>query len=211
MSTAMQQALHPANASFRALGRRVQSHPRICYVQAAAIGPVANLDIKLAQIARLGFSHLLISSPFSAARASQIQDFKRLHEALQVLGDAYHGLRDIARRCAAAGLALWTDVMPDYVAANGTVANERPDLFRAPDPARALDPRSYLPEGNVAAARFGEAGEALVEFWVQQIRVWREAGVSGIRFASLRRLPPPLLRQIVDTLRADNADVTLAG
>jgi starch synthase (maltosyl-transferring) len=180
-----------ARAPVRAASRPAQIEPaalRIYYLHTLLAGPLERWDAPLTTIARLGFSHVLISPPFLADDVFATQDFDRLHPALATGDDAATVLRRMAELCRAHGMALLLDVMPDHVAADGRVARERPDVFRAPDPARALDPRSYAPAGDVALARFDDAEAAVADFWAGRLGGWRDAGVAGFRLASLRQM-----------------------
>ena len=191
--------------------RPAQEGPRICYVSPLRAGPLAGWASMLDGIARLGFSHILIAPPFHAKDLFLAEDFDRPHAVLEAGDDGPAALRAIAAACAAHGLIPLLDVMPDHVAAGGRIAAEHPDLFRAPDPARALDPRSYAPEGEVAVARFGEADEALAAWWGERLRAWQDTGFAGFRLASLAAIPPAALRALAGHARRDGWRCLLLG
>jgi starch synthase (maltosyl-transferring) len=185
--------------------------PRIYYLNPLAAGPIRDWSRPVAHAAALGFTHVLAAPPFQAKHIFIAEDFERPHPALQAGDDALAALQAFAGACRAHALAPLLDVMPDHVAADGRIARERPDLFRAPDPSRALDPRFYAPEGNIAPARWGEADEALVQYWTERLHLWRSTGIAGFRFASLRAIPPLCLRSIAASLHAGDATTRLMG
>jgi starch synthase (maltosyl-transferring) len=199
----------PAPELARAAG--APATPRIYYLSPLAAGRLDAWPPHLQRAATLGFTHLLLAPPFAARELFAVEDFERPHPCLQAGDDAALVLRRIAEMCRESGLVPLLDVMPDYVAAEGRIARERPELFRSPDPARALDPRSYAPEGEIASARYEEAAEALAAWWTERLLLWRGAGFAGFRLASLRAIPPPLLTEIARRLRADGAAALLLG
>lgn len=183
---------------------------RLYYVSPLCAGPLAAWGAHLDRAARLGFSHVLIAPPFMAADLFLVEDFDRPHPVLAAGNDALAALRAIAETCIAHGLAPLLDVMPDRVAARGHIAATRPDLFRATDPARALDPRFYAPEGDSAVARFDDAAEVLTDWWGEQLLLWQEAGFAGFRLASLRAITPAALRRLAARLH-ENRRCLLLG
>ena len=185
--------------------------PRIYYINPLRAGPLARWGAVLDHAARLGFSHVLVAPPFSGDDLFLAADFDRPHAALAAGADAAAALHAIARACAARGLAPLLDVMPDRVAAGGRIAAARPDLFRAPDPARALDPRSYAPEGDSAVARFDDAAEALADWWGERLCQWQDAGFVGFRLASLSAIPSAALRRLAGHARRDGRRCLLLG
>ena len=82
-------------------------------------------------------------------------------------------------------------------AADGPVVQGRPELFHLPDPARALDPRSYDANGDAARARFDTAADALAPWWAQLLASWVTVGVAGFRFLGLEHVPPAALAAIL--------------
>ena len=185
--------------------------PAVFYLHPLRAGPLPAWPAHLDRAARLGFSHVLIAPPFRGEDLFLAADFDRPHVALQAGEDASAALRRIADLCAAHGLVPLLDVLPDRVAAGGRIAAARPDLFRTPDPARALDPRSYAPEGDSAVARFDDAPEALAVWWAGRLRLWQDAGFAGFRLASLRAIPPDALRWLAGDLRRDGRACLLLG
>jgi starch synthase (maltosyl-transferring) len=188
-----------------------QTPPRIYHFSPLLAGPLSQWDGHLQRAAQLGFSHLLLAPVFEAADLFAVRDYDRPLARLDSGSDAPATLAAIAAACARHGLVPLLDVMPDHVAADGRVAAERPDLFRSPDPARALDPRGYAPEGNIAVARYDDAAEALADWWAERLLAWHQAGMAGFRFASLRRLPPETLGRIASRLGPVEARPLLLG
>ncbi|MBN9510078.1 MAG: DUF3416 domain-containing protein [Alphaproteobacteria bacterium] len=183
--------------------------PRIYYLHPLAAGALRAWDAHLARAARLGFSHLLIAPPFAAEDLRAAEDFDRPHPALAAGDDSLAALHAIAEACAAHGLVPLLDVVLDRVAGGGAMAAARPDLFRAPDPARALDPRSYPADGDVAAARFDVAAEPLAHWWAAQLASWHQAGMRGFRFDGLAAVPAQALRRTIALLRDEAPDALL--
>ena len=188
-----------------------EAAPRIYFLSPLRAGPLAEWDAHLERAARLGFSHVLVAPPFRGEDLYLAEDFNRPHPALSAGEDAHAALRRIAAGCVAHGLAPLLDVLPDRVAAGGHIATGRPDLFRAPDPARALDPRSYAPEGDSAVARFDDAAEALADWWGEWLCRWQDAGFVGFRLASLAAIPPHALRHLAHVARRDGRRCLLLG
>ncbi len=185
--------------------------PAVFYLHPLRAGPLAAWPAHLDRAARLGFSHVLIAPPFRGDDLFLSEDFDRPHPDLQAGDDAVAALRRIADLCAAHGLVPLLDVLPDRVAAGGPIATAHPDLFRAPDPARALDPRSYAPEGDSAPARFDDAPEALAAWWAERMLLWRDAGFAGFRLVSLRAIPPGALRRLAAQVRGNGRACLLLG
>ncbi len=154
---------------------------------------------------------VLIAPPFAAEDLRVAEDFDRAHPALAAGDDALAALHAIAAACTAHGLVPLLDVVLDRVAAGGPMAAARPDLFRAPDPARALDPRSYPAAGDIAAARFDDAAEPLARWWAAQLASWHQAGMRGFRFDGLGGAPAHALRRTIALLREDAPDALLLG
>ncbi len=185
--------------------------PAVYYLSPLRAGPLDAWGAHLDRAAGLGFSHVLIAPPFRGDGLFLADDFDRPHSVLQAGDDAAGALRAIAETSAARGLVPLLDVLPDRVAAGGRIAAARPDLFRPPDPARALDPRSYMPEGDSAVARFDDAPEALAAWWAERLRRWLDAGFAGFRLTSLRAIPPATLRDLAEAVRRDGRACLLLG
>lgn len=185
--------------------------PRIFWLDPRDAGKLADWGGVLDGARQLGFSHVLVAPPFAGRDPLAAEDFDRPHPALAAGDDAQAVLQRIAGACAERGLIPLLDVMTDYVAAGGTIASTRPDLFRSPDPARALDPRAYAPEGNIALARFDDATSALTAWWAERLRHWQDAGFAGFRLLSLRAIQPAVLRRLSATLREDGRSCLLFG
>ncbi len=185
--------------------------PRIYYLHPLRAGALAAWGVHLDRAARLGFSHLLLAPPFRGADLFVAEDLDRPHPALAAGEDAEDALRRIVAACAAHGLTPLLDVMPDHLAAAGPTAAAHPHIFRPPDPARALDPRSYAPEGDVARARFDDAAEAVAAWWGAKLRHWQEIGFAGFRLASLAAIPAAALRLLAATAREGGRRLLLLG
>ena len=204
-------ALSHAETALRSAEAATSLRPRIYYFHPLLAGRLDAWDRHLVRASAAGFSHVLFAPPFLADNLFVVQDFDRPHQSLGGSGDALATLRRIAERCAAHGLRPLLDVMPDHVAAGGATATRRPDLFRTPDPARALDPRGYAPEGGIATARFDDAADAVTAWWAARLLAWREAGMQGFRLASLRAIGPAALRALSGALHLDDPMAILLG
>jgi starch synthase (maltosyl-transferring) len=185
--------------------------PRVYYLHPLRAGALADWGAHLDHAARLGFSHALLAPPFHGPDLFLAGDLDRPHAALAAGNDAAEALRRIVAACAAHGLVPLLDVMPDRLAAGGPTAAAHPRLFRAPDPERALDPRTYAPEGDSARARFDDAAEAVAVWWGERLRDWQEIGFAGFRLASLAAIPPAALRLLAATARAGGRRTVLLG
>ena len=175
--------------------------PRIYYLDPLAAGPLAGWAGHLDRAAALGFSHVLLAPPFASDDLFLAASFDRPHPAMRAGEDAAAALHRIAALCAGRGLTPLLDVMLGRVAAGGDIAAAEPGLFRAPDPARALDPRSYSAAGDAAEARFADAAPALTEWWGARLRGWRDLGFAGFRLLALDAVPPSALRALTAAAR----------
>ncbi len=211
MTSAIDSPAAEATAPAPVRGTDGDAPPAIYYLSPLIAGALAGWGPHLDRAAELGFSHVLVAPPFRGDDLFLVDDFDRPHPVLRAGEDALAALHAIADSCRARGLTPLLDVLPDRVAAGGRVAGARPDLFRAPDPARALDPRFYVAEGDCAVARFEDSPEAVTDWWSERLRLWQDAGFTGFRLASLRAIPPAALRRLTDVARQGGRACLLLG
>ncbi len=186
---------------------RAAAAPRVYYLHPLLAGPLAGWPGLFADIAALGFSHVLIAPPFATPPGGSLflsASHTRLHEALRAPGDADTALRDLARAARAAGLVLLLDLVADRVAAGSALATAPGTPFMSD--AYDLNPTRLDPEGEAATASLDPAHlPALIDFWRSRLLHWVALGVGGIRLLGLPRLPAALVRGLANALTADGA------
>jgi starch synthase (maltosyl-transferring) len=188
----MEQFAQGVSESDRPRAPKNQS-PRIYYVNPRAVGPLDGWQHVCARAADLGFSHVLTAPIFAGPSVFQSADFNIAADELHT-SDANIAIRDISEICRSHGLSLMLDVVPDRVAASGSIAATRPDLFGLRNAGQNLDPRSFGPSVAVALAKFDTNTEALAHWWADHLIMWSQAGVSGFRLTSMVGVPPRFVR-----------------
>jgi starch synthase (maltosyl-transferring) len=185
--------------------------PRIYYVHPLLAGPLECWPTHLDRAAAAGFTHILLAPPFRADSVLLAEDFDRPHSALNAGDDALAALGRVADLSARAGLVPLLDVMLDGVAAGGATAARRPDIFRAPDPARWLDPRFYTRGGTFSPSRFDDAAEATTLWWRERLAAWLGTGLRGFRFVGLGAVGPAALRALTASVHAGDPSALALG
>jgi len=155
--------------------------PRIYMVNPLQAGPIAQWGDLFDRIAGLGFTHVLTAPLFAGPSLNLPADFGHLQEALDWRRTADEALGHLADAARSRGLGLLLDLSPGAVAANGTVMQQAPALFRANPAGESLDPRSYGAEADAAAANWAEAAGALGQFWAEWLAHSQALGVGGFR------------------------------
>ena len=205
-----QQVAEPETRSPPAGPGRGTQAPRIYYLHPLLAGPVPEWHGHFAEIARLGFDHVLVAPPFAAGPSGDLflpADYRRLDARLGWTGDANEALQHLAKVCGKNGLTLLLDVVLDQVAADSPEALRHPDLFAAADDAVALDPRGQ--GGNFEAARLRPDAPGVVEWWAAQLARWVRAGVGGFRVLPSNALSPADLASIIGAARQDQGSEAL--
>ena len=157
--------------------------PRIYFVHAPLIGPLAAWPAQFAHAAALGFDHLLIGGLFQPGRAGHafvVGDHTRLHPVFGTERPAAEVLRTLAADARAQGLTLLADLAVDRIAADGALFAAHPDWFQPLDSeASRLDPRHAHRDDSVALFDFArnDLNEApLVDWWTQTLLALADAG-----------------------------------
>ncbi len=122
-----------------------------------------------------------------------------------MLGDAAPAVPGHDRHTVLIDLAL------DRVAVDSLPARARPDLYPAPSPSEALDPRRGFAETVATAALRGdaEATEAGICWGGVLGDFARQYGIAGARLLGLTRLPPGLVAPLLAGLRKAAPDAIL--
>ncbi len=155
-------------------------------------GKLRDWPERLRAVAGMGFTHVVLASPFAAASVLLADDLDAPHPALAWDGDAASALRFFNEACRACGLAWLLDVVLDRVAPGGVVAQANPGLFAEPVRDR-IDPR----QGEAAAhARFETEAGPLAAWWAERLAGWSRAGAAGFRLLGLDATPPEFVRAL---------------
>ena len=181
---------------------RGSASPRIYMLNPLLAGPISEWGRWLDRAAALGFTHVLTAPLFAGPSLLLPKAFDRVHPALGWTASAEDALRLFAEACRARRLAPLLDVYPSQVAAEGSLGQGHPALFRQSEAGRSLDPRRYGPAAEAAEARWDEAAAALGTFWSQWLANWQNAGIAGFRL-DLQAIPTAVLPGFVEQLRAD--------
>ena len=185
---------------------------RIFYMDPALIGALPRWDAPLDDCARMGFDTVLIAPPFAPGATRDpflAGDYARTNASLEWERDAVSALGALAERCAARGLGLELDVRLDASAAENPAVRAEPDLYRL----RALrdgeppDPRRIAEAPAAAVARFDDTAHAarLGDIWIERLRKWRDAGVTGFRFLAPQRVPAEVWTRVLAPLSSGAA------
>ena len=175
--------------------------PRLYYMSPLLAGPLRDWEARFAWIASLGFDRVVVASPFRPVRHGSLMlpaTFEALHPALEWDGTCDEGLAAISRKGHANGLSVLIDTRLDRVADGSPLSRLPGGPFDRPD--TTLDPRRFDPDGDAAHATLDnlEGVDRLGRFWATILGGWAACGISGVRFASLRGVPPGLIRHIAD-------------
>jgi starch synthase (maltosyl-transferring) len=194
-----------AGAVVKADSRRACDHalpPRIYYLHPWLEAP-ASWPAVAGHAADLGFSHVLLGWPFGSER-----DFFGTLDLQSAAGsEASEAIRTLAQACSARSLHLWLDLSLDRIAGHGTLASQRPDLYR-PVTSPLLDPRAIVS----ADSRFAAVETPdFVPFWRDTLRGWQSLGVSGVRCHNASAVPLEIWDELLAASRADAAGFRSLG
>ncbi|MCX4164060.1 MULTISPECIES: maltotransferase domain-containing protein [Paraburkholderia] len=187
--------------------------PRIYFVHAPLIGPLAAWPAQFAHAAALGFDHLLIGGLFQPGRSGHAfvtADHARLHPVFATERPAAEVLRTLAAEARAHGLTLLADLAVDRVAVDSALYAAHPDWFQPLDSEAArLDPRHAHRDDSVALFDFtrdftrNDLNEApLIDWWTQTLLALADAGLGGFRFDSPHRVPRAVWQRLRAAVRA---------
>jgi starch synthase (maltosyl-transferring) len=182
---------------------------RIYYLHPLLAGPLTAWNAWIEHAAALGFRQLLVAPPFEPSACGDVfvtRDFDRLHPALGADGDATTRLAQIAKACRAHDLELWLDLPLDELAADAPVRQEHPAWFRAVAAQHGTpDPRWTPSESDSARWRFNDPDvvDAACQWWIDRLRRWTAAGVSGFRLVHPQRLGAAVWKTLFDAVRVD--------
>jgi starch synthase (maltosyl-transferring) len=110
---------------------------------------------------------------------------------------------DVIAQARKQSLAAIVDIDSRRVPDDAPVVTQHPSWFRHPD--ADADPRfdaSQRTRGNAFACARGDAGDAFVAWWIDELAAAAEAGVAGVRIAHATHFRPETVRAIVDGVRA---------
>ncbi|MBB5694574.1 maltotransferase domain-containing protein [Muricoccus pecuniae] len=161
------------------------------------LGPLAGWGAELERIAALGFRAVCMPPPLAPGRSGdplQVADHDRPHPALEAGTDGTAAIAAIAEACRMAGLELWLDLAPGYVAAEGALAASHPEWFAGagdvlPDPRGGVVPPGLL--------RLNLSAEGPLAFWEARLRDWIGAGASGFRALRPGEVPAPAWGRLI--------------
>ncbi len=181
---------------------------RACYLLPSQLSPLADMAAVYGRCAALGFSHVVVPSPFAAGAdvlAARLGDPARLGAGWAWSGSAQDGLARLAAQARDAGLDLVVDLRLDEVDAASPLVAAHPDCFR---PRRSSDgpppdPRREPAAPSAAIARFRSHPGALTAWWRDTLGHWRDAGIAGFRCLWPQRVPAQAWRELIDGLTGD--------
>jgi starch synthase (maltosyl-transferring) len=167
------------------------------------LGPLSGWGAELERIAALGFGAVCLPPPLAPGRSGNlldVADHDRPHPLLEAGMDGTAAIAAIAQACRAAGLGLWLDLAPQYVAAEGALPAMHPDWFRRPE-ANLPDPRGGAVPMGMLPLDFSAEGP--LGFWEARLRDWVAAGVSGFRALQPGEVPAPAWGRLISAVGAD--------
>ena len=159
-------------------------HPAIYYINPlhAAIGEWPHA---FARAASMGFNTVLLATPFATA-AGVTQDYDVVDERLGG-GDALKILLDASAAAKQAGLVLTLDLDISRIAIGSPLLDEYPDWF------------IHTAEG--AAFRFLAENDATVDWWIERLAAFQDAGIAGFRCLSTTSIPPAVWSRLIDAAK----------
>lgn len=181
--------------------RRAEAAPRIYYLH-PWLGGELTWRASAQQAKRLGFSHLLLAWPFSAAAdlfLTRSVTHIREREAKPILSE-------LAQDCRELGLQLWIDLAVTRAEASGPLAASHTGCW-APLRGEPLDPRTiHVLDAAQPAFWDEQASRHLTAFWQGVVAGWQELGVSGLRCHDAKALPAERWAEILAPARAADPD-----
>ncbi|WP_250876824.1 maltotransferase domain-containing protein [Luteibacter anthropi] len=185
---------------------------RIYYLHPRLAGPLTAWNAWIEHAASLGFAQLLVAPPFDASACGDIfvtRDVEHLDASIAD-GDAEARLGQIAKACRARKLELWLDLPLDELASDAPLRQEHPEWFRAVAAQHGTpDPRWTPSESESVRWRLNDpdVAGAATQWWIDRLRRWVAAGVTGFRLLHPQRLPASLWKTLIDAVRRDVPDV----
>ncbi|GGK31318.1 maltotransferase domain-containing protein [Salinarimonas ramus] len=165
----------------------IQTAPRIYYLHHRLVGPLGRFVEHFDRIARLGFTHVLVSPIYAPGRSGDTffpADHEAAHPALETEYGAHDVVRWLVEKASEKGLALMLDVAPQSFALEHPFVEEAPDCFtvRRETPFGIIDPRHPAsPQGTAMSRIADNCGERLEGFWTPKLAAYAELGVAGFR------------------------------
>ncbi len=184
--------------------------PKIYYFHPLLAGPCVSWPRHLRRARDLGFDHLLTAPLFAPGRDGNIfltADDDKVHPALKEARSAVEVITELATSCRQVGLKLFADVVVGRMAADASVAQDKPGWFHVRNSTgERVDPRSPLRQTEAAYARFDEPGIApdLEAWWVARLLRLAQAGVMGFRCAEPHLVPPAAWRRVISAVKERN-------
>lgn len=185
---------------------------RIYYLHPLLAGPLTAWNAWIDHAAGLGFAQLLVAPPFEASACGDIfvtRDVERLSPAIAD-GDAVTRLGQIAKACRAKKLECWVDLPLDEFASDAPLRQEHPEWFRTVAAQHGTpDPRWTPSESDSVRWRLNDpdVAGAATQWWIDRLRRWVAAGVTGFRLLHPQRLPASLWKTLIDAVRHEVPDV----
>jgi len=179
--------------------------PRLYHLHPLLLGPLPAWDAAFAQAASLGFDTVLLAPPFapgSSGNLYHLGDPDRPHPILESMADATATLALLAERARGHGLALFLDILPARVAADGALAAAEPGWFEDAAGSGPPDPRRPPPDRGALRPRWDDPGvaDALHGWWEDRLRRWAAAGVAGFRCNAPAEVPAAFWRRLTEAL-----------
>jgi starch synthase (maltosyl-transferring) len=187
---------------------------RIYYLHPLLAGPMTAWNAWIEHVASLGFRQLLIAPPFDASSSGDVfvtRDFNRLNPAIASDGDATERLAQIAKACRAHQLELWLDLPLDELASDAPLRQEHPEWFRPVAAQHGTpDPRWSPSESDAVRWRLNDpdVAGAASQWWVEQLKRWTAAGISGFRLMHPQRLRAEGWKTLIDAVHDGAPDVS---
>src|ERR1700754_630923 len=190
---------------------------RIYYLHPLLAGPMTAWNAWIEHAASLGFRQLLVAPPFETSPCADVfvtRDFDRLNTAIAADGDATTRLAQIAKACRAHDLEFWLDLPLDELASDASVRQEHPEWFRAVAAQHGTpDPRWTPSESDSVRWRLNDPDvvDAASQWWIDRLRRWTAAGVSGFRLVHPQRLRAGVWQTLIDAVHADTPGVAFVA
>jgi starch synthase (maltosyl-transferring) len=181
--------------------------PKIYHLHPLVAGTLSEWSGHFARCRAMGFNTVCVAPPFMPGASGDIfitADHETLHPALGWAGPADAGIAEVAGAAAGQGLALWLDLAIDRVAIDASVRQRQERWFTTGGCGALPSPRRTPYRLDVAYARLEqtETAQAMAAWWLDRLGRLVEAGIAGFRCLEPDRVPPPLWRQIIGSVRA---------
>ena len=171
--------------------------PRIYYLHPRLTAGGSGWEEQVGRAQNLGFDHILLGWPFAEGR-----DLFATTDVTQIAGaETSSRLAPLGDACAKAGMTFWMDLAVLRAEAEGALAAHLQSCWRAAHRA-GLDPRTDLRRPSIEAAfDDADARPRLIEFWQQQLGLWRDIGIGGVRCHEALALPNDVWRELLAPVR----------